>query len=82
MRILFINQYFPPDAANSAYILGELAEDLARHHDVQVLAGRPSYNAGSTTFRPQGVDVVRVRSTTFDRSSIVGRLLNLSLIHI
>lgn len=76
MRILFINQYFPPDAANSAYILGELAEDLARHHEVQVLAGRPSYNAGSTTFRPEAVDVVRVRSTTFDRTSIVGRLVN------
>lgn len=76
MRILFINQYFPPDAANSAYILGELAEDLALHHDVQVLAGYPSYSAGSTTFRPQGVDVVRVRSTTFDRKSMVGRLMN------
>jgi glycosyltransferase involved in cell wall biosynthesis len=76
MRILFVNQYFPPDAANSAYILGELAEDLARHHEVQVLAGRPSYSAGSTTFRPKGVDVVRVRSTAFDRTSIVGRLVN------
>lgn len=76
MRILFINQYFPPDAANSAYILGELAEDLARHHEVQVVAGRPSYSAGSTTFQPRGVDVVRVRSTAFDRKSIVGRLVN------
>lgn len=76
MRILFINQYFPPDAANSAYILGELAEDLALHHDVQVLAGRPSYNAAATTFRPAGVDVVRVPSTTFHRSSIAGRLVN------
>ena len=76
VRILFINQYFPPDAANSSYILGELAEDLARHHDVQVLAGRPSYSAVATTFRPQGVDIVRVWSTTFDRTSIVGRLVN------
>jgi glycosyltransferase involved in cell wall biosynthesis len=76
MRILFINQYFPPDAANSAYILGELAEDLARHHEVQVLAGRPSYSAGSTTFRPRGVELVHVPSTAFDRKSIVGRLVN------
>lgn len=76
MRILFVNQYFPPDAANSAYILGELAEDLACHHDVQVLSGRPSYSAGSTTFRPSGVEVVRVRSTTFDRTSFLGRLAN------
>ncbi|MEY2513353.1 MAG: colanic acid biosynthesis glycosyl transferase WcaI [bacterium] len=76
MRILFINQYFPPDAANSAYILGELAEDLARHHEVQVLAGRPSYSAASTTFRPHGVELVHVPSTTFDRRSIIGRLAN------
>lgn len=76
MRILFINQYFPPDATNSAYILGELAEDLARHHDVQVVAGRPSYSADTTTFLPRGVHVVRVPSTAFHRASIVGRLSN------
>ena len=76
LRILFVNQYFPPDASNSAYILGELAEDLARDHEVQVLAGRPSYNAGATTFRPRGVHVVRSRSTRFDRTSIAGRLTN------
>ena len=76
MRILFINQYFPPDASNSAYILGELAEDLAVHHEVQVLAGTPSYSAGSTTFRPSGVDVVRVGSTHFNRKSLLGRMIN------
>ena len=76
MRILFVNQYFPPDASNSAYILGELAEDLARHHEVQVLAGKPSYTASATIFRPRGVEVVRVRSTTFDRTSLAGRLTN------
>lgn len=76
MRILFLNQYFPPDAANSAYILGELAEDLGRHHEVEVLAGRPSYASGATTFHPQGVRVFRVHSTTFDRASMAGRLIN------
>jgi glycosyltransferase involved in cell wall biosynthesis len=76
MRVLFVNQYFPPDASNSAHILGELAEDLAAHHEIQVLAGRPSYSAGATSFRPRGVDVVRVRSTQFDRKSILGRLTN------
>jgi glycosyltransferase involved in cell wall biosynthesis len=76
MRILFINQYFPPDASNSAYILGELAEDLAVHHEVQVLAGTPSYSASATTFEPTGVEVVRVGSTRFDRKSLVGRIVN------
>jgi glycosyltransferase involved in cell wall biosynthesis len=76
MRILFVNQYFPPDTSNTAYILGELAEDLAVDHEVQVLAGQPSYTAGATTFAPRGVDVVRVRSTRFDRKSLLGRLVN------
>jgi colanic acid biosynthesis glycosyl transferase WcaI len=76
MRILVINQYFPPDASNSAHILGELAEDLARHHEVQVLAGTPSYNTGSSTFRPSGVEVVRVGSAHFNRSSLLGRCAN------
>lgn len=76
MRVLFINQYFPPDASNSAYILGELAEDLALHHDVQVLTGTPSYTADATTFVPKGVDVVRVPSTRFNRVSLAGRLVN------
>jgi glycosyltransferase involved in cell wall biosynthesis len=76
MRILFVNQYFPPDASNSAYLLGELCEDLARDHDVQVLAGRASYSPTACSFCPHGVEVVRVRSTAFDRASLPGRLTN------
>lgn len=41
-----------------------------------MLAGRASYSASATTFRPEGVEVVRVRSTTFDRTSLAGRLTN------
>ncbi|MFA5787810.1 MAG: glycosyltransferase family 4 protein [Actinomycetota bacterium] len=45
MRILFVNQYFPPDSASTANLLGELCEDLAaRGHEVHVVAGRPSYD--------------------------------------
>jgi colanic acid biosynthesis glycosyl transferase WcaI len=76
MRILFINQYFPPDASATAYILGELTEDLARHHEVHVVAATPSYNAASNTFEPAGVHVHRARSTTFHRGAIAGRLAN------
>ncbi len=76
MRILIVNQYFPPDSAASAYLLGELAEDLARHHVVHVVAGRPSYDAGSATYRPAGVRVTRVPATAFSRVAIAGRLAN------
>lgn len=76
MRILFVNQYYPPDASATAYLLGELAEDLARDHDVRVIAGRPSYNPDVSTFRPAGVRLRRTWSTTFARAGFVGRLLN------
>ena len=76
MRILFLNQYFPPDATNTAYLLGQLCEDLARDHEVLVLAGRPSYNPEASTFRPAGVQVRHTWSTSFSRAGMAGRLLN------
>jgi colanic acid biosynthesis glycosyl transferase WcaI len=76
MRVLFVNQYFPPDATNTAYLLGELAEDLSRHHEVWVLAGTPSYNPEASTYQPRGVHLRRARSTAFARASMAGRLAN------
>jgi colanic acid biosynthesis glycosyl transferase WcaI len=76
MRILFINQYFPPDASASAYLLGELAEDLAQHHEVVVIAGRPSYSPGSSTYEPEGVQVRYCWSTALSRARMMGRLAN------
>jgi colanic acid biosynthesis glycosyl transferase WcaI len=76
MRILLVNQYFPPDTTNTAYLLGELCEDLARDHEVWVVAGRPSYNPEASTYRPQGIRVRRAWSTAFSRAGMGGRLLN------
>ena len=74
--MLFVNQYFPPDVAATAYLLGELAEDLSPHHDIFVLAGRPSYNPEAGAFRPTGPHVMRAWSTSFPRELLVGRLVN------
>lgn len=76
MRILFVNQYFPPDASATAYLLGELCEDLARHHEVWALVGRPSYNPEASTYVPSGVRVHRVWSTGSARTGLLGRALN------
>ncbi len=76
MRVLLVNQYFPPDATNTAYLLAELAEDLDAAHDVRVLAGRPSYNAEAGEPPPAGVRVIRVRSTGFPRTTLAGRATN------
>ncbi len=80
LRILVLNQYFPPDTANSAKLISQLTEDLAAAgHRVTVVAGRPSYTV--TADAPAGSDgsgpeVVRVRSTGFDRVAMAGRGLN------
>jgi colanic acid biosynthesis glycosyl transferase WcaI len=73
MRVLVINQYFPPDASSTAHLLGELCEDLAKAHDVEVIAGRPSYEAGTGSAAPANVRVRRVRSSRFGRRTLPGR---------
>ncbi|MFA5786461.1 MAG: glycosyltransferase family 4 protein [Actinomycetota bacterium] len=83
-RILFVNQYFPPDSASTGNLLGEMCEDLVeRGHEVHVVAGLPSYNSTErrsrrliTRERWHGVRVTRTFSTTFARASTAGRLAN------
>src|SRR3954451_22343864 len=84
MRILVVNQYFHPDRSATSQLLTELCEDLAQHHDVYVVTGRPSYSAVSETpshglvskERYGHVRVARVWSTTFDRKDMFKRLAN------
>jgi len=81
VRILVLNQYFRPDQAASAQRITDLAEDLSAHHEVTVLAGRPSYSAapelsGPTDKRPSTLRVHYVPSTTFVRYRTWKRVLN------
>lgn len=47
MRILFLNQYFPPDPAPTGVLLQELAESMAAAgHTVDFVAARQDYRAG------------------------------------
>ena len=46
MRVLFLNQYFPPDAAPTGVLLRELADELERGgHTVDFVAARQDYRA-------------------------------------
>lgn len=66
VKILLLNQHYPPDAGATGRLLAELAEGLAsRGHDVTVLTGRPTYpgpheRPAPMEERVRGVDVVRV----------------------
>ena len=82
MRILILNQYFRPDQAASAHRLTDLAEDLARDHEVIALVGRPSYNqtpdgpAAAASAPPPDIRIRYVPSTSFARYRHGPRLLN------
>lgn len=50
MRILFLNQYFPPDPAPTGVLLREVADRLqAAGHTVDFVAARQDYRAGQKT---------------------------------
>ncbi|HVB32808.1 MAG TPA: glycosyltransferase family 4 protein [Patescibacteria group bacterium] len=83
MRILLVNQYFPPDMSATAYMAQTVAATLARRHQVTVLAGRPSYDP--TEYHPfywfrteenGPVRICRVGSTAFPRRRMARRLSN------
>ena len=79
-QVLLINQYFWPDVAATAQLLAELAEDLgAGGASVTALAGRCSYVPGMGGKLPRreewrGIQIRRVRCTSFGRGSTLGRL--------
>ena len=73
-RLLVLNQYYWPGVEATANLLTELCEALAATYDVTVITG-----ASRGLPRRQernGVEIVRVRSTAFDRARLPGRAMN------
>jgi glycosyltransferase involved in cell wall biosynthesis len=76
-RLLVFNQYYWPGVEATAHLLSELCEALADDYDVAVITGRlagqehlPDYE------RRNGVEIVRVHSTAYDRSPLHRRAIN------
>ena len=83
MRILLLNEYYPPDTSATAKMAALVAEHLAKRHEVTVVAGRPSYDP--TEYYPfallrrnvqNGVMVERVGSTAYPRHKMKRRVAN------
>jgi colanic acid biosynthesis glycosyl transferase WcaI len=83
MHILLLNEYYPPDTSATAKMAVQVAETLAQHHEVTVLAGRPSYDPDE--FYPfaflrrdirNRVTVERVGSTAYPRHKMRRRVAN------
>lgn len=76
-RLLVLNQYYWPGFEATAYLLSQLCAALADDFDVTVITGRlaiPPAEPGRTTH--DGVEIMRVRSTAFDRSNLILRAIN------
>jgi colanic acid biosynthesis glycosyl transferase WcaI len=83
MRILLLNQYYPPDTSATAKMAAHVAETLAERHRVTVVAGRPSYDPEERypySFLRRDVRnavvVERVGSTAFPRHQMRRRISN------
>ncbi len=76
-RLLVLNQYYAPGLEATAYLLSQLCTALAEDYDVTVITGRLAHpHADPGRSELDGVEVVRVRSTAFDRSRLFLRGLN------
>jgi putative colanic acid biosynthesis glycosyltransferase WcaI len=73
-RLLVLNQYYWPGVEATANLLTELCEALAADRDVTVITGAakglPARQVRS------GVEVLRARSTTYERSRLLPRAVN------
>jgi putative colanic acid biosynthesis glycosyltransferase WcaI len=73
-RVLVLNQYYWPGVEATANLLTELCEALAADYDVTVIAGAAP--GAPVQQERNGVQIVRVRSTTYERSRLSRRALN------
>jgi colanic acid biosynthesis glycosyl transferase WcaI len=76
-RLLVLNQYYHPGVEATAHLLTELCEALTADYHVTVITGRLRDRGDQPDYEIRnGVEIIRVRSTSFDRASIYGRAAN------
>jgi colanic acid biosynthesis glycosyl transferase WcaI len=76
-RILVLNQYYWPGVEATAHLLSQLCEALTDDFDVTVVTGRLlGHDELPAEEERNGVRIVRVRSTAFERSELHRRAAN------
>jgi glycosyltransferase involved in cell wall biosynthesis len=81
-RIVFVNRFYWPDESATGQLLTDLAEHMASQGaTVTVVTSRLRYSSDDENFsgadEKNGVSIERIWTTSFGRSSIVGRLMDL-----
>ncbi len=70
-RLLVLNQYYWPGIEATAHLLHELCTALADEYDVTVVTGALDDPKGRPSRRREdGVEVIRVASTAYDRTRL------------
>jgi glycosyltransferase involved in cell wall biosynthesis len=83
LRVLFLNRSYYPDVEATGQLLTELCSDLAKRHEVTVVAGRPNFVAAKSKpglvarEKHQEVTILRVRNFRFSKARMAGRALGL-----
>jgi len=78
-RLLVLNQYYWPGVEATAQLLTELCEALSEDMDVKVITGvLHGHEDEPRHLVHNGVEIVRVTSTSFERSKILARAANYS----
>jgi glycosyltransferase involved in cell wall biosynthesis len=77
-KVVFVNRFFHPDLSATSQMLSDLAFRLAQNGvDVHVICSRQLYENADARLRPrervQGVEVHRVWTARFGRTSLLGR---------
>ena len=73
-RLLVFNQYYWPGVEATAHLLTDLCEGLAGTFDVRVVTGvLNEHEDEPRSITRNGVEIVRVLSTSFDRTGLAAR---------
>ena len=80
-RLWVVSELYYPEETSTGYFVTHIAQGLAGDFEVMALCSPPTYSERGLKVpareRHGGVDIIRTRSTTFDKDRLPGRLLNL-----
>ncbi|HWI16134.1 MAG TPA: glycosyltransferase family 4 protein [Vicinamibacterales bacterium] len=86
MKVVFVNRFFFPDTSATSQILSDLAFHLAADCEVHVVTSRLRYDVPDDPLpareNVRGVAVVRVWTSRFGRSSLVGRTIDYATFYV
>jgi glycosyltransferase involved in cell wall biosynthesis len=79
--VWIVSELYYPEQTSTGHILTRIAEGLASHYPVRVLAGQPTYSArgikAAWRERHNNVDIRRCYGTTWNKDRLPSRLMNL-----